>query len=157
MTSSLAFDDVLRLMHKTFKLTGSRFVANKDPKMIPTSPKTDWDFVAKDGSKELKDFLGTMLSAGIEVAILGEDMYPEMSNLRNVQSTVRVYGLFDKRINLIVKTEETYYRYLEVFDEMTPGFYSTYIWKSGPSFKDLPAAVAKEIIRDRLELLMEFV
>ena len=151
----MEFEDVLRKMHMLFRLTGSRFMSNKDPMKIPTKPTTDWDFVVADGDAKLELFLSDMEKDGIVVDLLSSEAYLLTDNPE--QSTVRVYGLFDRKINLIVKKPEKIASYLALFDQMRPDFYKTYLWKSGPELSKMPESLAKERICTRLEMLMDFV
>ncbi len=151
----MEFEDVLRKMHIFFRLTGSRFMSNKDPMMIPTKPTTDWDFVVSDNDPILEPFLKEMEKVGVKVALLGSEAY--QNSLDPKQSTVRVYGLFDCRINLIVKKPDKIQSYLALFDQMRPDFYKTYLWKSGPELSQMPESLAKEQVCVRLEMLMDFV
>lgn len=103
------------------------------------------------------NFLETMKKIDEPVKRMWENYGTQFSlaNLAN-QSTVAVYGLSDDKINLIVKSADTYHPYVKVFTEMTPEFYVEYLWKSGPQLKDLSKLAARDIIRERLEMLLDW-
>lgn len=148
------FVGLVSLMRDTFVLTGSRYMAEKNPYLIPISPKTDWDFVTFEGNPALTNFLETMKMVGEPVRQMwGEYALNPLTN----QSTVAVYGLSSERINLIVKANDAYHSYLKLFQQMTPEFYIKYLWKSGSEMKDMPKSIAHDIIRERLEMLLDWV
>ena len=148
------FAGLVSLMRDTFVLTGSRYMAEKNPYLIPVSPKTDWDFVTFESSPALANFLDTMKKIDEPVKRMWGDYGVQFSLAK--QSTVAVYGLSDEKINLIVKSADTYHPYVKVFEEMTPEFYVEYLWKSGPQLKNLSKFAAQDIIRERLEMLLDW-
>ena len=142
----------------------------KNPTIVPIKDDTDWDFVIKEGDPNLDFFMLKLKEAGIKYTASGvlreKPLAPVERSIFDLMfaattppseyeglSTIGVVKCFDDSINLIVKSKETYDKYVKVFDLMTPEFYRGYIWKSSPNKKGNVA----EKIRERIELLVEFV
>lgn len=162
--------ELIEYLSGRFQLTGSRFMSNKDPYMITVSPSTDWDFVTYESSGELTSLLVLLDARGVDYQYpgkLGPREKPgflerlgisakQAEPYRSDASTRSVLKCFGDSINLIVKTDDSYLKYVSVFEKMTPVFYRKYIWKSSPENSEIPKMEMRAKIQERIELLLAF-
>lgn len=147
-------------------LTGSRYMAKKNPTLIAINPATDWDFVISEDSPFLEKIFNTLREVGI--LFTNTPNFPVPGNFKDMvikpstptyatnASTVGVLKCYDDHINIIVKKKDSYDSYIKMFEIMSPEFYVKHIWKSSPENKKIPKEEMMAIIRDRIELLVDF-
>jgi hypothetical protein len=164
--------ELIEYLSGRFQLTGSRFMSNKDPYMVTVNPSTDWDFVTYEGSEELASLVTMLDARGVDYQYFGK-LGPQEKpgflerlgmaiSAKQAEaympdaSTRSVLKCFGDSINIIVKTDDTYPKYLSVFERMTPAFYRKYIWKSSPENSGIPKMEMRARIQERIELLLAF-
>ena len=162
--------ELIEYLSGRFQLTGSRFMSNKDPYMITVSPSTDWDFVTYESSEELTSLMVLLNARGVDYQYPGKLRPQEKPGFlerlgisakqaeayMSDASTRSVLKCFGDSINLIVKTDDSYLKYVSVFEKMTPVFYRKYIWKSSPENSEIPKMEMRAKIQERIELLLAF-
>lgn len=156
-------EQAIKLLFTKLDITGSRFMNMKNPMVVPTNPSTDWDFVVAKSDPILTEVLDTFQKYSVEMEFSGYvpgnldgNYLNKTSSYQTTQSTVGVIKLFDGDINIIIKADDIFEKYVKVFDQMTPEFYAKYIWKSSPENKKVPKDEILAKIRERIELLLAF-
>lgn len=134
-------------------LTGSRFFATSE--IVVPSEDTDWDFVIRES--DTRYFIVMMTAVARDLNFNVEYVPFSKTEGYTDDSSIGAYHLSSPHesdqadIQIIVKRDDNFDAYIEVFNMMTVEFYDQYIWKSSPRYPK-----SRESIINHMNTLIDF-